>query len=73
MIDDRGMQRRRTQSRIRKKTLKLVSIEFQQVIEDESESAIRADVPTSKISELPRSFGENLRSFGEIGTSQLSL
>jgi hypothetical protein len=36
--------------------------------EKAAKSSVRTDAVASKISEMLRSFGENLRNFGEIGT-----
>jgi hypothetical protein len=65
--------------RLRRIEIKMVKALYQQepgvAIEDENaaQSTIGADAPPSKISEMLRIFGENLRTFGEIGASRASL
>jgi hypothetical protein len=68
------MRRGRAESEM--KIVKLVSVgtPYSDLITNRrGKAAVYADASLSEISEMLRNFGENLRSFGEIGTSQSPL
>jgi hypothetical protein len=64
-----------TESRMRKKIVRVSYRQFGNVIQDEraGKTAVHADASRSEILEVPRILGENLRAFGEVMRSQSCL